>query len=56
MGGDIVFPKPLKGKILDMTGVYSCGSITLAGVEAKDGTRGFVMSGHVLTGGVSHQK
>ena len=52
MGGDVVLPKPLKGKIRDKTGVYNCGSITLAGIETKDGTRGFVMSGHVLTGGV----
>ena len=50
MGGDVMFPKPLKGKIRDRTGVYGCGGITLAGVETKDGTRGFVVSGHVVTG------
>ena len=51
MAGDIMLPQPLKGKILDRTGVYACGTITLGGVEAKDGTKGFVVSGHVITGG-----
>ena len=50
MAGDAMLPKPLKDKILDTTGVYSCGAITLGGVETKDGTKGFVVSGHVITG------
>ena len=51
MAGDVALPRPLTGKILGTTGVYSCGTITLGGVEKKDGTRGFVMSSHVITGG-----
>lgn len=51
MAGDSMLPQPLKGKILDRTGVYACGTITLGGVETKDGTKGFVVSGHVITGG-----
>ena len=50
MGGDVVLPKPLKGEIKGGTGVYTCGSITLGGVEVRDGTRGLVVSGHFLTG------
>ena len=50
MGGDIMLPQPLKGEIRGRTGVYGCGTTTLGGVETKDGTKGFVVSGHVITG------
>ena len=54
MAGDAALPKPITGKILATTGVYSCGTITLGGVETKDGTKGFVMSNHVIAGGTLH--
>ena len=49
MAGDAMLPRPLKGKIRDRTGVYSCSTITLGGVETRDGTKGFVVSGHGIT-------
>ena len=50
MAGDAALPRPITGTILSTTGIYSCGTITLGGVETKDGTKGFVASGHVLSG------
>ena len=41
MGGDVVLPQHIDGD-----GVYMCGTLTLAGVETKDGTKGFVTAGH----------
>jgi len=46
MAGDTMLPRPLKGKIRGRTGVYSCSTITLGGVETNDGTEGFVVSAH----------
>ena len=43
MGGDAVLPQHIDGD-----GVYMCGTLTLAGVEAKDGTKGFVTAGHTV--------
>ena len=41
MGGDVMFTQPL------IRASKSCGTLTLGGVETEDGTRGFIVSGHV---------
>ena len=43
MGGDAVLLQHA-----DEQTVYTCGTITLGGVETKEGVRGFVTSGHVV--------
>ena len=48
MAGDVMLPRPLRGKIRDRDGVYSCGTITLGGVETTNGTKGFIVSNHVI--------
>ena len=48
MAGDVLLPQPLTGEILGRTGVYSCATLTLGGVETKNGTKGFVVSGHMV--------
>ena len=43
MAGDVVLPQRIDGD-----GVYSCGTITLGGVETRDGTKGLIVSAHVV--------
>lgn len=44
MGGDSSIPQ-----YIDEDRIFSCGTLTLGGVETKSGTKGFVVSAHVAT-------